>query len=67
MTVHPFAADDHIAVGHLLRRSGTANVVDAHLAVLATRVGHRILTSDPGDFITLVGHLGAAAPKIRHW
>lgn len=67
MTVHPFAADDYAAVGHLLRRSGTRDVVDAHLAVLAARVGHGILTSDAGDFIALAGHLGTAAPRIHHW
>ena len=67
MAVHPFAADDYSAVGHLLRRSGTADIADAHLAVLAAGVGHSILTSDAGDFIALVGHLGTAAPKIRQW
>ena len=67
LIVHPFAADDYAAVCHLLRRSGTGDVVDAHLAVLATRVGHSILTSDAGDFITLTAHLGPAPPEIHHW
>ncbi len=67
LIVHPFAADDYTAVGHLLRRSGTGDVVNAHLAVLATRVGHSILTSDAGDFIALNAHLGPAAPEIHHW
>ena len=67
LIVHPFAAADYTAVGHLLRRSATGDVVDAHLAVLAARVGHGILTSDVGDLIALAGHLGTAAPKIHHW
>lgn len=67
VSVHPFAADDYTAVGHLLRRSGTGDVVDAHLAVLAARVGHSILTADVADFIALTAHLGTAAPKIHHW
>ena len=67
ITVHPFAADDYTDVGRLLRRSGTADVVDAHVAVLAARVGHSILTSDVGDFIALAGHLGNAAPTIHRW
>ena len=67
MVVHPFDADDYTAVGSLLRRSGTADVVDAHVAVLAARVGHSILTSDQGDFIALAEHLGTAAPRIHHW
>ena len=67
MLVHPFAADDYNAVGRLLGRSGTGDVVDAHLVVLAARIGHSIITSDAGDFITLAGHLGTAAPRIHRW
>ena len=65
--VHPFAADDYTAVGQMLARSGTGDVVDAHLVVLAVRTGHSIITSDAGDFIALAGHLGTAAPKIHRW
>ena len=67
ITVHPFAADDYTAVGQLLARSGTGEVVDAHLVVLAVRTGHGIITSDAVDFIALAGHLGTAAPKIHRW
>lgn len=67
MIVHPFAADDYDAVGRLLGRSGTADVVDAHLVVLAARIGHGIITSDATDFIALAGHLGTAAPRIHRW
>ena len=65
--VHPFAADDYTAVGQLLARSGTGDVVDAHLVVLAVRTGQSIITSDAGDFIALAGHFGTAAPKIHRW
>lgn len=67
MIVHPFAADDYNAVGRLLGRSGTGDVVDAHLVVLAARIGHNIITSDAGDFVALAGHLGTAAPRIHRW
>ena len=67
IVVHPFAADDYTAVGQLLARSGTGDVVDAHLVMLAVRTGHSIITSDAGDFIALAGHLGTAAPKIHRW
>jgi predicted nucleic acid-binding protein len=67
LVVHPFDAGDYTAVGHLLRRSGTADVVDAHLVVLAARVGSGILTSDTGDLSVLAGGLGTAAPEIHHW
>ena len=40
---------DATAVGLLLARSGTADIVDAHVAVCAQRTGQAIVTSDPGD------------------
>jgi predicted nucleic acid-binding protein len=38
------------AVGLLLARTATADIVDAHVAVCAQRTGQAIVTSDPGDF-----------------
>ena len=38
------------AVGLLLARTATADIVDAHVAVCALRAGQAIVTSDPGDF-----------------
>ena len=35
MTVHPFLPDDVPVVGEALRRSGTADVVDAHIYAVA--------------------------------
>ena len=40
------------AIGPLLARSGTADVVDAHVALLA-HAGDEIITSDPGDMARL--------------
>src|SRR5580658_8210682 len=41
---------DATAVGLLLARTATADIVDAHVAVCAERAGQAIVTSDPGDF-----------------
>ena len=63
--LHPF--DDGKAVGRLLGRAGTSDVVDAHLVLLATRLGHDILTGDLADLADLVVALGAEAPTIHRW
>jgi len=47
LTVH--ALDDSITVGRRLADTETSDVVDAHLAVVAERVGTFILTTDPTD------------------
>ncbi|MBK6670650.1 MAG: hypothetical protein KA129_04655 [Microthrixaceae bacterium] len=65
ITVHPF--DDGRLVGHLLARSGTSDVVDAHLVVCASRIGHDILTSDAGDIAHLVAAFGPDAPAVHSW
>ena len=40
---------DATAVGLLLARSGTADIVDAHVVICARRAGQAIATSDPDD------------------
>ena len=50
-TVH--ALDNSIAIGKLLGRTGTTDVVDAHLATLAQSLGDFVLTSDPSDLTAL--------------
>jgi hypothetical protein len=47
-------------IGELLRQAGSADVVDAHLALLASPADV-VLTSDPGDIRTLVEARGVAA------
>jgi predicted nucleic acid-binding protein len=49
---------DATAVGLLLARTATADIVDAHVAVCAQRAGQSIVTSDPGDFTRI-------APGLR--
>lgn len=45
----PLDGPDATAVGLLLARTGTADIVDAHVVVCAHRSGQPILTSDPDD------------------
>lgn len=63
--VHPL--DDGSAVGRLLARCGTSDVVDAHLVLCAVRLGHDILTGDPDDITTLAEPFGPAAPVVHRW
>ena len=49
--VHPL--DESVAVGRKLAQSGTSDVVDAHLVVVAETLGTFILTSDPDDMSKL--------------
>ena len=44
-----FDAGDAHVVGALLAKSATADVVDAHVVVVASRLTATVLTSDPGD------------------
>lgn len=67
MTLHPFLPGDVGVVGEILRRSGTADVVDAHLYVVAERIGHDILTSDTDDFASLRTAAGPSAPQVLAW
>jgi hypothetical protein len=57
----PLHHDDAKRVGELLRGSGTADVVDAHVAVLARRLRAPVITSDPGD----ISKLSAEIELIR--
>ena len=43
------ALDESVSVGRRLAASGTSDVVDAHLAVAAERLGTFILTTDGDD------------------
>jgi predicted nucleic acid-binding protein len=40
---------DATAVGLLLARTATADIVDAHVAICAQRAGQAVITSDAGD------------------
>ncbi len=67
MTLHPFLSADVARVGEALRRSGTADVVDAHLFVVAQRIGHDILTADVDDFTSLRTAAAPNAPQVLAW
>lgn len=54
------AADAHV-VGALLAKSATADVVDAHVAVVAARLSATVLTSVPDDLRRLAA---VVRPKI---
>jgi hypothetical protein len=40
---------DATAVGLLLAKTATADIVDAHVVICARRTGQVVVTSDPGD------------------
>ena len=65
ITIHPL--DDGRAIGQLLARTRTSDVVDAHLVITAVRLGHDILTGDPDDVTTVAGVLGPASPTVHPW
>ena len=49
----PLGKDDGKRIGELLARSGSADIVDAHVALM-TAHGDLVLTSDPGDIRELL-------------
>jgi len=58
--VEPLGADDGKRIGALLGQAGSADVVDAHVALLAS-AADVILTSDPDDIRALLQARGIAA------
>ena len=65
VVVVPF--DDGPEVGTLLARSGTSDVVDAHLVVVAVRRSEAILTGDTRDLESLTAALSERRPSILGW
>jgi hypothetical protein len=59
-----FDEDMAQAVGRLLALSGTADVVDAAVVVVALGHGCAVLTSDPGDLAKLAGAAGVRVPPV---
>jgi len=51
--VIPLTDSDARSVGLLLAASSTTDVVDAHVAVSALRLGEGVVTSDPADILAL--------------
>ena len=54
----PLDGPDATAVGLLLARTATADIVDAHVVICARRAGQAVVTSDAGD-------LRGMAPDLR--
>lgn len=65
LEIHPL--DDGRNLGHLLRDSGTSDVVDAHVALLAQRTGDAIVTGDVDDLTRLVNAFDHTPPPIVPW
>ena len=61
VTEAPLHHEDAKRVGELLRESATADVADAHVAVLAGRLGAVVITSDSGD----IAKLDPALPILK--
>lgn len=61
------AFDDGPEVGNLLTRSGTTDVVDAHLVVVAVRRSEPILTGDVHDLESLIAALPERRPNLLIW
>jgi predicted nucleic acid-binding protein len=62
--VLPLEAHDARQIGELLGATGTTDVVDAHLAVLA-EPADQVLTSDPRDMNRLLEARGTRALAVR--
>ncbi len=45
----PLNGADAVLVGQILAKSGTSDIVDAHVVVCARRTLQPVVTSDPGD------------------
>ena len=65
VTVHPL--DDGRALGQLLARTATSDVVDAHLVMVAARLDDSILTGDPDDLGRIAEAMGTAGPTVHPW
>lgn len=58
--IEPLSCDDGKRIGELLARAGSADVVDAHVALLTSRQDV-VLTSDPNDIRALLRARGIPA------
>jgi hypothetical protein len=59
--------DDGRFIGQLFALSRIADAVDAHLVVLAIRLGHSILTGDVDDIGHIADTLGPSKPSVQPW
>jgi hypothetical protein len=59
-----FTAEHHVPIGQLLASSGTADVVDAFVALVAARAAAVIVSGDTGDLGRLLSCLGVRLPIV---
>jgi hypothetical protein len=57
----PLDGPDATAVGLLLARTATADIVDAHVVICARRAGQAVVTSDAGDLTGIAPELHLVA------
>ena len=62
--VVPFSPGTAHDVGALAGTAGTADVIDAHVVLVAGSIEAAVLTSDREDLSRLAGHLPTAPPII---
>ena len=65
LSLHPL--DDGRAIGRLLAVTGTSDVVDAHLALLAAETGEHIVSADHDDLRPLLVAAGVDPIALRPW
>ena len=63
--VHDFTEAVGRAVGAVLRKTGSGDIVDAGVVVLAQRRRQDVITGDPGDLGAIAGALGRPAVVIH--
>ncbi|HUY86168.1 MAG TPA: PIN domain-containing protein [Acidimicrobiales bacterium] len=56
-SVVPFAAEQAHAVGSLVGKASGSDIVDAHVVLVASESGSKVLTSDPDDLWRLSSRL----------
>jgi predicted nucleic acid-binding protein len=61
----PFTEHHHVPVGELLAASGTADVIDAFVALLAAREQASVVSSDPDDMRRLLSCLGVRRAVLQ--
>jgi len=59
-----FSSDQAHKVGVLLGAAGMADVVDAHVVIVAGASGATVITSDQDDLSSLSSHLEASVPVL---
>jgi hypothetical protein len=65
--IHVHHLDDGRAVGVLLARSQSDDVIDAHIVLLGVALTERVLTGDPDDLTAIATVMAPSAPEIVAW